>query len=186
MKRDDLDRAAKSVEGQTPAPQWLVSPESFASPRGGRVPDIGWYLPTWTERLRLMGWRNLLWIGPVVIAGLLAVLGPWVLTSAFWWGWWKLIVTLVVLPFSIALAQSRHILRKREDPFCIHCGYSAIGLPDGHACPECGEPFSHAQCAEYRRDPHWYIERHRRAHIVPAPDVPFEAGKNRRENPDGL
>jgi hypothetical protein len=196
--KDRLDKAAQSVQGQTPKPEWLVAPEPVAAPRpmmsaaaGDATPaEVRWYLPTWSERLRLMGWRNVLWIGPalVLFAFFIAPLAAGHGLYAFveWVPYWKLVMIAVALPITLAFAESRKALQHRTDPFCIHCGYSAIGLPDGHACPECGAIFSHAHSAEYRRDPHWYIERLKHARDLPRADVPFEAGANRVENADGV
>lgn len=33
------------------------------------------------------------------------------------------------------------ILRKNSCLMCIECGYLLNGLPDNHACPECGTPY---------------------------------------------
>ena len=74
----------------------------------------------------------------------------------------------------------RTAVRQRPDPFCIHCGYSLTGLPDGHRCPECGRTFSFRVIEEYRRDSHWFIQRYKMRHDLPVAEVPFAAGEVRR------
>jgi hypothetical protein len=60
-------------------------------------------------------------------------------------------------------------------------------LPDGHNCPECGRPFKLSVIEEYRRDPNWFIKRHRSSKELPMADVPFDAGKvrSKRKSRDG-
>ena len=32
-------------------------------------------------------------------------------------------------------------------PVCTRCGYSLVGLPEKHECPECGEAYERAELA---------------------------------------
>jgi hypothetical protein len=101
--------------------------------------------------------------------------------------WWKLEVFAVALPITLAIGASKNIVARRKEPFCIHCGYELTGLPDHHNCPECGRPFCFAIIDEYRRDPHWFIERYNKRHEIPRADVPFQAGavRSKRKSRDG-
>jgi len=133
-------------------------------------PEARWYLPTWGERLTLMGWR-VIYFAPAVL--LLAFLLFFPLTVLWWW---KAAVILVGLPMGAAINTAHHAIRLRKEPFCIHCGYSMVGLPDGHRCPECGFTFVLMELEDYQRDPHWYIKRQKlRAYLPPADEV-FHAG----------
>lgn len=161
-----------------PAPPTHASPADMR-PRDGS--EMRWYLPDWSTRLRLMGWRNLLFLP------LLALIAAFILSP--WWpaamlnillGWWKVWVIAVAVPLAAFVAAARNALRLRTDPFCIHCGYSVTGLPDGHNCPECGEPFDLKVIEEYRRDPHWFIERFNKRHDLPPTQATIEAGQVRR------
>jgi hypothetical protein len=184
--KDRIDRAARSVQGQTPTPEWIKGNESVASPRASTPADARWYLPTLGERLQLMGWRNLLWILPLVLVAMPMVLfGAWFAAWAGFW-YWKLLILALGLPITVLIDQARKAVRLRTDPFCIHCGYSAEGLPDGHPCPECASILDRALSEEYRRDPHWFIRRQKMSAQLPAADKPFEAGTNRVDNADGV
>lgn len=172
-------------------PDWLVTAENTASPSQLRPRDPGevrWYLPTWGERLKLMGWRNVLWLPALALVALIIFELPYGLRFkyiGYWIAWWKPLVVLIGVPFSMAIARARTALKDRKDPFCIHCGYSTLGLEEGHPCPECGEPTSTPLCREYQRDPHWFIERYKTRHQVPTADVPFEVGDYRGPINDG-
>jgi len=128
-----------------------------------------WYLPSWGERLRLMGWRVLYFV-PMLLIVILAAVVP----MAYMCGW-KLLVVLVALPIAAALNSAKRAIRLRKQPFCIHCGYDLTGLPDGHVCPECGVQFWHRDIADYRRDPYWYIQRHRYSEMPPEAGVDLDA-----------
>jgi hypothetical protein len=142
--------------------------------------ELRWYLPTWSERIRLMGWRNLLWL-PTVLLILLFMSLPWMWPGVLQLllGWWQIWIALVALPLVAAAEATRHVLRLRRDPFCIHCGYSLTGLPEGHNCPECGQPFHFGVMEDYRRDPHWFIERFRRRNDIPQRGPTIVAGTPR-------
>ena len=131
-----------------------------------------WYLPGWGERLRLMGWRVIYFV-PLLFVLATALLVPWLVLF-----WWKLVVVAVALPLGAAMAAAKHALRLRKEPFCIHCGYTMLGLPDGHRCPECGVPFHRHEMEDYQRDPHWYIKRRRRQAEAPR-SAAFHAGPKR-------
>ena len=141
--------------------------------------DARWYRPTWGESARLLGWR---WIycTPLLllVAGLIFI--PWITLRLVLYGW-KLLVITIALP-TIAFANAaRNIIRNRKDPFCIHCGYSLLGLPDGYRCPECGQPYLHSVIDEYRRDPAFFVQRHKALRTLPREDVAFAAGPVRRK-----
>lgn len=149
--------------------------------------DEQWYLPGYAQMARLLGWR---WVFvlpavAVVIAAAMIPLHPWLLNVLL--ASWKLVIMAVAIPVGVLAKYARNAVRSRSDPFCIHCGYGLSGLPDHHVCPECGRVYELAMVEEYRRDPHWFIERHRRRLDLPTPPVPFDAGpvRRRRKSRDG-
>jgi len=132
--------------------------------------------------MKHLGWR---WIyaipaGLVLIGLFLLPLYPGFIQLAVIL--WKPLILIVALPTAAALRSVKTIVQHRKDPFCIHCGYTLVGLPDGHRCPECGRQFSLATIEEYRRDPHWFVKRWKMLHSgIPAADVAFNAGTVRRK-----
>jgi hypothetical protein len=162
-----------------------LPPLTQASPAQMRprdASDIRWYKPSWSEIARLMGWRWLLFLPAVALMALM-VMAP--LTSIFIFGW-KLMVIAVGLPGGYLIRTSRTIIRSRSEPFCIHCGYDLSNLPDNYICPECGEAYSHQIIDEYRRDPHWFIQRYSAHQELPRANAPFHAlPSKRRKSRDG-
>jgi hypothetical protein len=155
-----------------------IPPTSVASPADLRPRDpreIRWYIPSWSDTLHLMGWR-IIYFAPAAAILLFLLLLPWrleflgpVLVS------WKLVFIAVAIPTSYAIKTAKNIIRQRTEPFCIHCGYDLSGLGDNHTCPECGEPYTFHSIEEYRRDPHWFIQRYQMHKQAPVRDVPFNA-----------
>ena len=70
----------------------------------------------------------------------------------------------------------RNVVKARRDPFCIHCGYSLQGLADSGTCPECGRPYLFSLVEEYRKDPHFFVERYRSSRQLPTRVAAFAAG----------
>jgi hypothetical protein len=159
-----------------------VPDDAEASPVDGHWFDetTRWYKPTLSETARLLGWRWVLCLPLVALIGLLMV-RPWLVWQMLIGGW-KLILFAVAIPLTAFGSAARNVIRRRKDMFCIHCGYSLTGLPDGHRCPECGQPFSHALIDEYRRDPDFFVQRQKAIKTLPPVEqVPFEAGPVRRK-----
>lgn len=145
--------------------------------------DARWYQPTWSETARLLGWR---WVycAPLllVIAG--CIIYPQ-LTLRLVIYTWKLLIFAIAIPMVAFTKAARNVVHDRQDPFCIHCGYSLLGLPDRHRCPECGQPYLHAVIEEYRRDPAFFLQRCQALRGVRADYEPFAAGPVRRKSRDG-
>src|SRR5687767_8546743 len=112
-----------------------------------------YYFPTLGERLRLMGWRNVLWLPPILIVVWIGSAAMYQLSALFSvLVWWKPIVIAFGLPLAAAIRASAAALSKRDDPFCIHCGYSLTAMPSGPTtCPECGATVNTTESFDYRR-----------------------------------
>lgn len=141
-------------------------------------PEQRWYLPSWGDRLLLMRWR-LVYFLPLVVLLPVTIVLPFTILL-----WWKLIFIAVALPLVAAMNAAKHAIRLRTEPFCIHCGYDLTGLPEDHRCPECGVPFSLHDIDDYRRDPHWFIQRQKLQKRLPPADAAFHAGPH-PSHPDG-
>src|SRR6185369_14984157 len=88
----------------------------------------------------------------------------------------KFELVLIGAAVSIIAYGIKNVVKGRRDPFCIHCGYSLTGLADGGVCPECGRRFKLILSEEFKRDPDFFIERHKAARIAPASPPAFLAG----------
>jgi hypothetical protein len=148
--------------------------------------ETRWYKPAFPETAKLLSWRWIYCLPAVLLLTLLALrpaIGIPILLNG-----WKLVIFAVAIPIAAFASAARHALRNRKDPFCIHCGYSLLGLPDGYRCPECGQPYLHRFIDEYRRDPDFFIQRQKSAKTLPMDEhLPFSAGptRSRRRSRDG-
>lgn len=179
-----------SPEPETPPPSHAaaplhpsVPPSVVATPHDV-VPfaegEIRWWRPSCGEVCRKVGWRWLL-LTPALGLILLWV-ATWYLLipdAVFYMLEIKLLIFCAAIAISMGAFVARTAIRARREPFCIYCGYCLEGLPDNYRCPECGRPYTWALIDEYRRDPHWFIERWRRRSEIPPADAPFAAGEVR-------
>jgi hypothetical protein len=148
--------------------------------------DVPFWRPGLTDTMKHLGWRWIMFLPAIAI--LLAIIGlPWYgFTPVLFWGGGKLLIFSIGLAITTTGGAIKSAMKQRKDPFCIHCGYDLIGLPDGHLCPECGRPFALKLIDEYRRDPHWFAQRYKHRKDRPLADDPFIAGTVvRKKSRDG-
>jgi hypothetical protein len=152
-------------------------------------PEMTFWRPSRLETFKLMTWRQ--WAGLLPILALMAVLALCLWIHAIWILVLKLGFKLIAVTVGLVATTSASVAKKamtlREDPFCIRCGYSLLGLPDGHRCPECGLPVSLAIIREYQRDPENFLNRWKARHRVYIPSAVLEVPANarRRKSRDG-
>jgi hypothetical protein len=163
------------MESSDPNLKYPVGPA--ASPLPFDDSEGPWWFPGWWEVAKLLGWR---WIFAMPLLGLLGILLLAVVDlryiNFFIIIGFKAIIFLVAAPIAVLASMMRSAVQMRKDPFCIHCGYGLEGLPDHYKCPECGRNYSLALVHEYRRNPHWFIERAKSARSLPVTHAPFAAG----------
>ncbi|MFO0974303.1 MAG: hypothetical protein U1A27_12820 [Phycisphaerae bacterium] len=174
----------RPLEQRVPEPIVATPRDLPAAPDDGGEPP--WWRPTIRDLAAHLGWR---WVLLAPIAGLvlfaaLVLVKPSAVVMTFPIGfhlaWFSGAVGISLAGYLVRVA-----VRARREPFCIHCGYTLTGLPDGHRCPECGRPFSLRVIEEYRRDPRWFIERYRAGRQMPRIEAPFNAGPVQRPPQDG-
>lgn len=178
----DAAESRRPLEEQVPPP--IFATPSLVQPKPGE--EITWWRPTWRDTWRYVGWR---WIFLIPAVGVVALAVPLIrwpsVFSPFFILEAKLFVFAAAIAFTLAGFVIRRAVRARKEPFCIYCGYNLTGLPDNYRCPECGRPYTWHLIAEYRRDPHWFIERYKAHQKLPRAVTPFDAGPVRRRRPDG-
>ncbi len=167
------DRSREGVEpGVVPSPVYASAAEIPAQPSDALTPDfvtmfdgkdVPFWRPSAADVARGIGWKWLIVlpalgfvvgapIAAIVYArvstgGLLAnLIKPWIFAAG-------VVVTLVI-------GSARRVVGARRDDFCIHCGYSMVGMGERATCPECGRPYVRAVTAEYRKDPHFFAHRY--------------------------
>jgi len=159
----------------------LVVPGDIRTDEDGR---IVWWRPGAAEVLNKMGWAWVWVLLPLVLAAGTAVVWPWVGPLLFLWGL-KLWILLVGAGVAMVVRGIQLAAKTRREPFCVHCGYSLLGLPDHHRCPECGRPYSFELIDEYRKDPAWFVERWKIAHGKQDEPTVFLARPTKRRSRDG-
>ena len=151
-----------------PIPRVLRTPEEIPPEEGGgRV----WWRPSLAEvRPGLVTWQWVI-VGaivvPLVLLGAAVSFWSWLSVLSWFYEWVLGLGVLAVGFVAVIVERAYAAARKgRTDPYCIHCGYRLVGLPDHHHCPECGRPYSFELNAEYRQNPDWFVERWKRAQKV--------------------
>lgn len=145
----------------------------------GSRPQLVWWRPAFWQVARQMRWGWVL-VVPLVFGFALFIAG---LVSGgtdavgFWVGLKVPLLTSVAI-----LAVWEHLrhkaIRARDDPFCIHCGWTLRGLPDEGNCPECGRKYSMKVVQMFRQDPQWVIAYWRSSGKPPGVEV-FDAQHRR-------
>lgn len=175
-----LPDSDRPLEHSAPQPTYATP----ADVRPGPEPDaeIRWWRPGWRDVMRHVGWR---W---VLLTPAVAMLVIWLLLRRSPFPTWfkvliqgKVAIFVGAIALTLAAFTARRMVRARREPFCIFCGYDLSGLPDNYRCPECGRPYTWKLIAEYRKDPHWFVERwkaHQGETVKPAA---FDAGSVARK-----
>jgi hypothetical protein len=144
--------------------------------------DVPFWKPDLTDIAKHLGWRWVLFLPTVLLLGSIAASVYFLHTlTPLLVGGGKLMILCVGIAVSAAGTAIKSATKSRKEPFCIHCGYSLVGLSEDRVCPECGRPFSYALIDEYRRDPHWFVQRYKARKAPEIADTAFQAGSVRRK-----
>lgn len=170
-------------------PQVTGSPaEMHAPPLDALSPDFvtvfdgttPWWRPRMADIAKVIGWRFIF-----LIPALALVIGiPVMMVYAPRASSQMLGMEIKLLLFSIGVCIStviwamKNVTKARKDYFCIHCGYTVDGLADKGTCPECGRGFSRGMIEEYKKDPHFFVDRWRAVKTAPK-FKPFAAGQGK-------
>lgn len=145
---------------------------------GAPRPKLVWWRPSLLELLGQVRW-GWLFVLPVLGAAGMVAAGfkgaPYALLA---WVGVRLLFFSLFLPL-VAFDQLRlKVFRSRRDPYCIHCGYTLLGVPEEGVCPECGRAYRERVNRLFRRDPQWVIAYWRLTGHPPSAEV-FEQGHGR-------
>ena len=146
--------------------------------------DVTFWKPTFADTMKHLGWRWIMFLPALaIIAAFVSMVWFYRYSSFLFIGGGKLLMLSIGLAITTAGTALKSAVKERKNPFCIHCGYDLTGLSKqiNPICPECGMPYSLQLIDEYRRDPHWFIQRYKaRKKPLNAP-MPFMAGPVRRK-----
>jgi hypothetical protein len=145
--------------------------------------DTPFWRPDAWDIARAIGWRWILLL-PASILCLAFLVAPFfsfgLLRGNIAWEW-KLAAVCFAASFTIVASAIKNVVKRRSDPFCIHCGYSLIGMGDHGQCPECGRPFVISVIEEFKKDPHFFQTRAKAVRTTP-PSMTFAAGEGQTPN----
>ena len=180
---EGADNTVSRKEGLLP-PEPVGTPADVQAEEGE---EIRWWRPSWRDAFRHVGYRWLLLVPLLSLAGIVMVGLCFVPGGVLFALGFKGLVLAVGGGLSLAGYAVRKAVQARTEPFCIFCGYNLTGLPDNYRCPECGRHYTWRMIEAYRRDPQWFIERFKAHKELPSADEPFEAGpvRRRRKARDG-
>jgi hypothetical protein len=121
---------------------------------------IVWWRPSIRELLRQAGWACwMILVSPLALGVALIAAAHFVGTDAIILGWLgvRILLLWLIVPF-VAWGHLRlKAMHRRPDPYCVHCGYTLLGMPEEGKCPECGKPFRMKVIDMFRRDPQWVM-----------------------------
>ncbi|MFT3684977.1 MAG: hypothetical protein QM783_08645 [Phycisphaerales bacterium] len=156
-----------------PAPEDAVIPDFHTILSG----DVPFWRPSPLQTLKYIGWRWIIF-APAIIFVLapvvLLIFRPGIVLGTLAWSikLWVMACAWCIYLFVRAVKRG---VKDRPGVFCIHCGYTLEGLGDSGRCPECGRLFVRSLSEEYKKDPHFFMERHKAMRSHPK-NVGFAAG----------
>jgi hypothetical protein len=141
-------------------------------------PETPWWRPGAADIAKTIGWRWVIVLpltALVIALPMLAVMAPTRVQPQLISSEIKILSLSIGGVVSIVMWAIRNVVKERKDEFCIHCGYCVEGLGESGQCPECGRSFHLKLIAEYKKDPHFFVDRWRALRDAPKA-TPFLAG----------